>query len=159
MQVGSIVLEPYTTNHGGKKSMSLIYCPECGHEISNSAVACPNCGRPINATPVVERKVVVAPTPLREKDGFPPWAFIPIGLLGLILLAVIFFMFRGPDDEANANIRVTANTRSTGTTQIPTRTEAMPEDIRTSPDVVHTTSVPGSASKRLPSHRRPIKAV
>lgn len=126
--------------------MSLIYCPECGHEISNSAVACPNCGRPINARPVVERKVVVAPTPVRETDGFPTWAFIPIGLLGLILLAFVFFMLRGPDDASNANIRVTTNTRSNEISQIPARTEVMPEDVRTSPDIVHTTTVPGTTS-------------
>lgn len=126
--------------------MSLIYCPECGHEISNSAVACPNCGRPINARPVVERKVVVAPTPVRETDGFPTWAFIPIASLGLILLAFVFFMLRGPDDASNANIRVTANTRSNEISQIPARTEVMPEDVRTSPDIVHTTTVPGTTS-------------
>ena len=38
--------------------MSLVHCPECGHEVSANAVACPNCGRPITTSaPVIERKV------------------------------------------------------------------------------------------------------
>ena len=46
--------------------MSLIYCPECGSEISNNAIACPSCGRPISAPePVVEKKFVVAPQEVR----------------------------------------------------------------------------------------------
>src|SRR5258708_36589296 len=55
-------------------NMSLVYCPECGHEISPSAVTCPNCGHPIHTPPpsVVERRVVVAQPPTRD-GGVPPW--------------------------------------------------------------------------------------
>lgn len=86
--------------------MSLIYCPECGHELSNNAIACPNCGRPIVApVPVVEEKFVVMPTEERE-PGFPTWAFIPIGLLAVILLVIVWLAFRQPDDMTETNINV-----------------------------------------------------
>lgn len=91
--------------------MALIYCPECGHEISNSAVACPNCGRPINAQPVIERKVVVAEPPPREEGGFPKWALIPIVILGALLLGLIFILMTRDDGTANANLRVNVNTQ------------------------------------------------
>ena len=94
--------------------MSLIYCPECGHEISNTAVACPNCGRPVNGMPVteripvVERKVVVA-RPRRE--GVPTWAIGVMGVLGVLLVfLLIAFWSRSGEDEANRSIRVNANT-------------------------------------------------
>ena len=92
--------------------MPLIYCPECGHEISNSAVACPNCGRPINARPVIERKVVVADVP-RESDGFPKWAFIPLGLIGAVLLLIFFIAMGRNDDSANSNLAVNVSARGT----------------------------------------------
>src|SRR5438105_1128950 len=72
---------------GGITEMPLIYCPECGHEISNAAVACPNCGRPINAAPVVDRKVVVAPPARRE--AIPTWAIATVGVLGILLLFLL----------------------------------------------------------------------
>lgn len=31
--------------------MSLVPCPECGHQISTKATSCPNCGEPIVLTP------------------------------------------------------------------------------------------------------------
>ncbi|HMJ09743.1 MAG TPA: zinc-ribbon domain-containing protein [Pyrinomonadaceae bacterium] len=123
--------------------MSLIYCPECGHEISNSAVACPNCGRPINARPVVERKVVVADVP-RSDDGFPKWAFIPIAVLGAVLLLMFFVYMRNNDDSANSNLAVNVSTRrpttASQTVSIPpasdTQVETVPQSI----------TVPGSST-------------
>ena len=32
--------------------MSLIYCSECGKEVSDKAPNCPNCGNPINIAPI-----------------------------------------------------------------------------------------------------------
>jgi len=89
--------------------MSLIYCPECGHEISSAAVACPNCGRPTSATPVVERKVVTGV--VRRREGFPTWGYFVIGTLGLLLLFVLFVASRrgGDEEMANQRIRVNAN--------------------------------------------------
>lgn len=96
--------------------MSLIYCPECGHEISNSAVACPNCGRPINAQPVIERKIVTAGVH-RESDGFPKWAFIPLGLIAAVLLLVFFVAMGRNDDSANSNLAVNVSARRPATSE------------------------------------------
>ena len=107
--------------------MSLIFCPECGNETSANAVACPNCGRPISPPiPVVEKKVVMMP-PRESDSGFPTWAFIPIGLLAVIMLLIVFLAFRGNDDmaETNINVRTTARgnsadpIRETRTTSVP----------------------------------------
>jgi hypothetical protein len=88
--------------------MSLMYCPECGHEISNAAVACPNCGRPINAAPVVERKVV---TTHPRRDGIPIWAIGVMGVLGVLLIfLLIAFWSRSGEDDGNRAVRVNMNT-------------------------------------------------
>lgn len=92
--------------------MSLMHCPECGHEISNTAVACPNCGRPINVEPVVERKVVVAH---HRPRGVPTWAIATVGIMGILLLFFIFFLFtRGSSDDANENTRLRVNMNAQG---------------------------------------------
>ncbi len=98
--------------------MSLMICPECAHEVSSSAVNCPNCGRPF-VKPIVQPKVIVRELP-PEKEGFPTWAFIPLGLLGLVLVFVVFAFMRSGDDEAQKNINIkvaslppTANSRET----------------------------------------------
>jgi hypothetical protein len=131
--------------------MSLVYCPECGHEISANAVACPNCGRPISATPAVEKKFVVMP-PVRRNPGFPAWAFIPIGLLSLLLLFLVYFAFvRGGDDTANANVNIRAGSRGnlsepsreTQTTTIPSTSG---ETITLPPNQTTTTTVPGTTT-------------
>jgi hypothetical protein len=89
--------------------MSLIYCPECGHEVSAAATACPNCAHPMAPVtvpvvePVAERRVVAARPVSRE--GFPPWAFVPIGVGALLLLIFAFVMMRSSDD-ANTNVNV-----------------------------------------------------
>lgn len=98
--------------------MSLMICPECAHEVSSAATACPNCAHPF-ATPVIQRRVIVN-EPVPERDGFPKWAFIPLGILGVVLLFVLFAFLRNNDDEAQKNINVkigsaqtTSNTRDT----------------------------------------------
>lgn len=89
--------------------MSLIYCPECGHEISNSAVACPNCGRPINQVPIVERKVVPMP-PIERDRGFPAWAVAVLGIMGaVVLFLLIAYWSQNREDEANTSVRLNAN--------------------------------------------------
>lgn len=102
--------------------MSLIICPECGHEVSSSAAACTNCGHPF-VKPVVQRNVVVSEIP-RERDDFPKWIFIPLGILGVVLLFILLAYMRNSNDDAqNINVRIAAqptnsltNTRSTTTT-------------------------------------------
>ncbi len=123
--------------------MSLLHCPECGHEVSTNAVACPNCARPLNAVPavpVLERKVVVVENP-NDRDGFPTWAFIPIGILSIILLVVMYAIFvKNDDNAANQRININANTgRQTTTTSVPAS--------RIDPPV---TSAPSSAPSSAP---------
>jgi hypothetical protein len=128
--------------------MSLIYCPECGHEISAAAVACPNCGRPLSARPVVDAVPVVAP--VRRNDGVPNWIFIPLGIIGVILLIVFFVVMSRNSEDANSNLSVNVNTRrpassnsertSTTTTDIPSST------VGTIPPTTdtQTVNIPGS---------------
>ncbi|MFN2500538.1 MAG: zinc-ribbon domain-containing protein [Pyrinomonadaceae bacterium] len=136
--------------------MSLLFCPECGHEISANAVACPNCGHPVTpAAPVVDRKVVVART---NEKKFPTWAFIPIGLLAFILLFVMYLALRQSDDQANTNVNVnmagrrttdpsknvTIPSTDTGVTLPPQQTTNIPgQSVTVAPG--QTTTVPGAA--------------
>ena len=128
--------------------MSLIYCPECGHEVSNSAVACPNCGRPLATAPVVEKKVVVA-RPHRE-GGFPPWMAIPIAAIGVLLLIVLWVAFARNNDDANSNLMVNVNTSrpnrpgvNTPTSETTVGTATAPSTI-TVPNDSQSVSVPGT---------------
>lgn len=143
--------------------MSLIYCPECGHEISQAAIACPSCGRPINAAPPppIERPVIV--TRPREEGGFPPWAFIPLGILGVSLLFLLFYVMSRNDESANSNLNVNISTQrasnrsvnsgrteSSQTTTIPpdtTTVTAPPADSQTVNVPGSQTSIPADATK------------
>lgn len=49
------------------KTMALLNCPECAHQVSGSAVACPHCGFPLQQ-PRSRQPV----EPLRTPDGTPP---------------------------------------------------------------------------------------
>lgn len=139
--------------------MSLIYCPECGHEISQAAVACPSCGRPINAAvPTTEKRVIVA-NPPREDGGFPPWAFIPIGILGVALLSLLFYAISRNDETANTNLNVNVSTtRASNRTRdadrtIDSQTINVPSDTTTvtaPPTSSQTVTVPGSQTS-IPS--------
>lgn len=129
--------------------MSLLHCPECGHEVSLNAVACPNCGRPIAAT-VVEKKVIVAQPPPRE-SGFPTWAFIPIGLLAVILLFVVYVAFRQSDDQANTNINVNVAGRRTSTEPLrESRTSSVPSTDSQSVTVPPSQTVPPGQTTTIP---------
>lgn len=134
--------------------MALTICPECAHEVSSSAAACPNCAHPF-ARPVVQPRVVVQEF-VEEDSGFPKWAFIPLGLLGLTLLFVLFAFLRNGDDEDQRNINVkiagqqpVSNSRDTTTT---VRPDSPPNQV-----VVPSTSQPGqivvppSTSTTVPS--------
>ena len=124
--------------------MSLSICPDCGHEISTAAVACPNCGRPF-ADPTIERNVVIAEAP-PPKDGFPSWVFIPLGVLGVLLLLVLFFWARSGDDSANTNINVNIASRRQ-TTETPRETNIRstePNQVTVPPSDTTTIPVPPS---------------
>ncbi len=140
--------------------MSLIHCPECGHETSSNAVACPNCGRPVTPTPLpVEEKVFVSSPPIREDNSFPPWAFIPIGILALILLMVAYVTFRQGDEQANTNLAVNVarrqtvpeSHRETTVTSVPPSTSSEPVTVPG-----QTTTVPGTTTS-VPVEPAPVK--
>lgn len=93
--------------------MALVYCPECGHEISQNAVACPNCGLPTQDPAVIveEKPVVPAPVVTRRDRGIPPWAIALLGAVGLLILVLFFFLFRGSGTDSNVNVALNANAR------------------------------------------------
>jgi hypothetical protein len=131
--------------------MSLIYCPECGHEISAAAVACPNCGRPIQAKPVVERKVVS--NVVREERSFPKWAIIPIVAIGGMLILFIFLMLGRNDQSANDNLSVNVRTRpgSVDTARATTDTTTTTVPPATDSQTLTVPSAPSSSSVSVPS--------
>jgi hypothetical protein len=146
--------------------MSLINCPECGHEVSTSAIECPNCGRPLHR-PAAAPDTVITAVP-RVKEGFPTWAFIPLGILGALLLLVVFLMInRSGEEDANVNInvaarRTAANTHSGAQTgsQTVTVPPATDTQVVTAPasgpssgtsSQTSTTTIPGTAG--APSDR------
>lgn len=133
----------------GMKKMALTYCAECGHEISTTAVACPNCGRPA-MKPVTETKYVVEHPVVRE-SGFPTWAFVPIGIVVVVLIFLVFAAFRGTDDSANTNISVRANSRATPSEPLrEPRTTSVPstdsQTVTVPPGQTTTTTVPGTTT-------------
>src|SRR3954464_1013124 len=136
--------------------MSLMHCPECGHEISNSAVACPNCGRPINVEPVVERKVVVA---RHRPNGVPTWAIATVGIMGVLLLFLIFFLFtRGnSDDEANTRLHVNMNAQGR-TANRDTVASSEPSTVTSVPGSPSSVTVPSTTmpSTTMPSTETPV---
>jgi len=148
--------------------MSLIICPECAHEVSAAAVACPNCAHPF-VRPTVQPPRVVVQEFVEEDSGFPKWAFIPLGLLGVVLLFVLFaFLRNGNDDEAQQNINIkvasqqpVSNTRETivrpdsPPTQVVVPPSSQPNQVvlppATSTSVpTTTTSVPSTATTLPP---------
>lgn len=105
--------------------MSLIICPDCGNEVSTSAVACPKCGRPMSPPAFEERTVIreVAPVAV-ERDSFPKWIFIPLGLLGVVLIFLLIMLFSQEKDTEQTNISVNlANKRLANSNVNSTRVE------------------------------------
>ena len=126
--------------------MSLIYCPECGHEISNAAIACPSCGRPINAAPppsVIEPVVVTK----QPREGFPPWAIAPIAILGALLLIALFYLWANNDNDPQSNLNVNVSTRRAATQPVNTRPVEDTRPIASDPYV----STAPSGSSTVPS--------
>ena len=147
--------------------MSLMNCPECGHEVSNEAVACPNCGRPLSApAPVIQRKVVVAEKPVDE--GFPKWIIAPIVILALIVIVLLIAITRNNEEAANTrtvNVNLDTQRRSTDSRES-ARTESAPNQVEvpsssTTVNPPPSTTVPNypSSSTSVPSSQSSVTTV
>jgi len=132
--------------------MSLVNCPECGHEVSNEAVACPNCGRPLSApTPVIQRKVVVAEN--RADEGFPKWVIAPIVILALVVIFLLIAITRNNEEAVNTrtvNVNLDSQRRSADSRETSSRTDTSPNQIEVPSS--STTVNPPSSSTTAPSY-------
>ncbi len=132
--------------------MSLVICPECGHEVSNEAVACPNCGRPLAVpTPVIQRKVVVAEN--RSDEGFPKWVIAPIVILALVVIFLLIAITRNNEEASNTrtvNVNLDTQRRSTDSRETSSRTDTSPNQIQVPSS--STTVNPPSSSTTAPSY-------
>lgn len=123
--------------------MSLVICPDCGNEISTAAVACPKCGRPMSPPAFEERTVIreVAPVVV-ERDSFPKWIFIPLGLLGIVLIFLLIMLFTQEKEEqtnvsvnlsnkrlANSNVNSSAKTETNQVVIPPTNSDPMISNV------------------------------
>jgi hypothetical protein len=134
--------------------MSLMICPDCGHEVSSAAAACANCGRPM-IDPTIERNVVITEVPPPVREEFPKWIFIPIAVLGVVLLFVLFAWMRNSDETTEVNVNVnsarrttTGNTRDT-TVREPNQVTIPPSDtttVTTAPPTTTTAPQTGSVT-------------
>ncbi len=135
--------------------MSLVFCPECGHEISLNAVACPNCGLPLSAQPPVEHKTVVHQQPRVVSDKLPPWAIAVFGIMAVALMLTLVYVFSSSGDKGNINATVNTNARGgpssvakeTRVTNVPS-TETAPATVPQTQTSVPstTTSVPSTSA-------------
>jgi hypothetical protein len=122
--------------------MSLMICPDCGHECSTSATACPQCGHPFVRPATVAPKVIVREVPV-EKE-FPKWIFVPIAVLGaFVIFFLILFLRNGDDETANRNVNVRL-----ATTPITQSTISSSREVATSstPYSVNPTTLPPSST-------------
>jgi hypothetical protein len=146
--------------------MALFFCPECGHEVSSNAAACPNCAHPINldpplVEPVVHKKVVATPVP--REGGFPPWAFVPIGIGALLLVFFAYIMLREGEDDGNTNVNVSVAgrqrpvdaVRDSRTTDVPSSSErvVVPSDPSMPPS---SSTVPSSSTTVQGTSQAPV---
>ncbi len=140
--------------------MSLIICPECGHEVSSAAAACTNCGHPF-VKPVVQRNVVVSEIP-RERDDFPKWIFIPLGILGVVLLFILLaYMRNSNDDTQNINVRIASQPSNSldSTTRTTTIESAPPNQIVVPPSQTGQVVVPPSSAPVMPPSQTTVTSV
>lgn len=98
--------------------MALIYCSQCGHQVSDKALSCPNCGEPI--TNILSNREVVVEVP--EKRNGAGKTGLTFAILSLTIgwipffgwlaipLAFIFSLigvFRSPRGQAIAGLIIT----------------------------------------------------
>lgn len=115
--------------------MSLISCPDCGHEVSTSAVSCPNCGHPFAVQP---NRVTAAPRVIvtEERSEFPKWVIIPIVIVGGILLFMFFALFQNSEDDTSRRVNVNLDSERKTADEKVVRRDSVPNQIE----------VPGSAT-------------
>lgn len=133
--------------------MPIVFCPECGHEISDAAVACPNCGRPLRSIPVVE-ETIIRTAPEKDSD-IPKWAYIPIAVIGGLAILLLFIVFLRNDEEPeNVNVKVSANRRASETRET---TQTVPSTdtgtVTVPPTDSQTITVPGASVITPPESR------
>lgn len=79
-------------------NMSLVLCPECGHELSTNAVSCPNCGFIFSVRKNIIEKNYVETVP---REDIPKWIIIPAVTIVALIFIVIFVMMRNSPESAN----------------------------------------------------------
>ncbi len=137
--------------------MSLIICPECAHEVSSSAAACTNCGHPF-VKPVVQRNVVFSEVAPR-KDDFPKWIFIPLGILGVLLLFILLAYMRNDDEDGrNINVRV-GSQQPANSLDTRVRTDTEPNQIVVPPSQTGQVIVPPSSLPDAPPSQTTVTSV
>ena len=154
--------------------MSLVYCPECGNEVSGSSVACPNCGRPLSAgvvaevpvneargqdVPMVERLEdpvtgrTVAARPVVERHVVTPGPVrtretVPawaIALIAILGVTVLGVLFYAfTNSDDSTNTNIRLNAASRANNSRNSATAVAPEDVRTTQ--VPATSVPATSA-------------
>lgn len=98
--------------------MALIYCPECGHQVSDTAPACPHCGQP---SPGAAMR-----PPRPEPSTMSRWGWL-FGLLGLLVIgAIVGLVFLLDGDDGDDSIAGTASIEGEAA---PTDDAATPSDL------------------------------
>ena len=142
--------------------MSLIICPECAREVSTTATACPNCGyqfSPPVVKPAVQRNVIVSEVP-RESEGFPPWAFIPLGVLGLGLVLLLFYLFKSDDAGTNINVNLASRTSPVEMRDTPVRADTPSSQVVVPPSSEpNQVMLPPAAQPPMPSSETTITSL
>lgn len=96
----------------------------------------------MSARPIVERAPVIAT--VHRENGVPGWIFIPLGIIGAVLLIVFFVVMSRNNEDANSNLAVNVSARRSAanverTSDIPSSTVTVPPATET-----QTVTVPGS---------------
>lgn len=148
--------------------MALIHCPECAKEVSNTAVACPNCGHPLSP-PAIERETIVREAPpVIEKEGFPNWVFIPLAVLGIVVIFLLIMMFSNKDETDRTNVNITTDRtadlpettrKSTPTTEVVVPSDPTGGDVDLPPSTTTTVPSTGGGTTTVPPETATVGTV
>jgi hypothetical protein len=104
--------------------------------------------------PVIE-PAVIATAP--KRDGVPNWIFIPLGIIGVLLVVVFFVvMSRNSDDGTNLNVNVSASRRAPVNNGDRTSTNIPSTSVNVAPVPGQTVTVPGEQASVPPSKGRVV---